>query len=971
VHLKHPPSEPLPQQQQQQQQQPQLQQVQGVPGLLPAELGSPAPAVSLQQQQQQPAVQPSLLVGSSSSVPALAAAAVATSAGVSGTASWLAAPTAAAAALAHCAGDTACTSQEARVPLWLSPAGAAAATTAGAEPQAAPTAPAAADAAAGTYTGGSQAGFGSCLPGMLNKPPTLLLTELHEAGGVSDIALPAAAPAVAAAGEASAAEVSANYGMDRSGLSCTSSASVPEVNGLQDSAAGHSMPCRKPPSLLLPGQRMASGGACDCAAPAAVEAGPGNSCRRPSLVLSQQQQQAHAAGQDPAGRCSSCPPGSSDGSAVQIQSNSTGACVGDSTTALLTAVVGGSCQGAVLHSSLSTGIPAGGLTQPTGYNPTSRPLGLQVSQHDGLLAQHPQQQQQQQQQQQRQHNLPPCSNSGVAPCAAGGAGPAAEAVAAASAAASTLLQGSRAQPATTQLLSGRSPLYCSYSSAADVYNNADIQQLLHRVEACMGPTHSAVTAAAVAAAASAAAASDAVKYSSRPAEPAAALLSDRGHTATRVPQQQQQQQQQQQSLLSEHVEATFDSSSGSSTGGKPRLASSDGHLAPTGSSSRSISSMPKQPSILLRSAARAGEAEAEPGQLQEVLGSNPGASSPTPKSTGRRLMQRHVSWKAKVDVLLGDDAAPQGLNNPAEQEGGTSGVSVHQEHRHGQALQHLSSFTQQSDVTSKPAGEHYPAGAAYTRNSLAGAAAAASSAAACAGEVGDAVLAGRPLPDAAGSSWRPRLASSWDGAVVRPRGVAAAAAAPSATLVVPLSSAALAFAADLEHQQQQQQRSGVVAEQAGCEITLSGASGFASGQLQHIRARQSFSTGGSGQVQRFVAAAEGFKPAGFKAVATAGTADDGVSCCGSSELSAMGNPLAYADRLKQRMEQHLGGNLSSRSRSMSGSGLGPAAAAAAGAEEEARATAAAPLAGVTLLEQYLDEHQVLKQKAGKLWCLPS
>jgi hypothetical protein len=44
------------------------------------------------------------------------------------------------------------------------------------------------------------------------------------------------------------------------------------------------------------------------------------------------------------------------------------------------------------------------------------------------------------------------------------------------------------------------------------------------------------------------------------------------------------------------------------------------------------------------------------------------------------------------------------------------------------------------------------------------------------------------------------------------------------------------------------------------------------------------------------------------------------SCCGSSELSAMANPVAYADRLTRRLVQHLGGD-------------GGAGAAAAGAGE--------------------------------------
>jgi hypothetical protein len=105
-----------------------------------------------------------------------------------------------------------------------------------------------------------------------------------------------------------------------------------------------------------------------------------------------------------------------------------------------------------------------------------------------------------------------------------------------------------------------------------------------------------------------------------------------------------------------------------------------------------------------------------------------------------------------------------------------------------------------------------------------------------------------------------------------------------------------------------------------------------------------------------------------------GMCGDGSSLCGSSDLSAMANPAAYADTLRQRMAQHIpAGRTAGSTR---GTSRGGASAGVAGqgcrrltAEpEEGPASPVSASKAVRELDGFLHRHAVLQHKAGgPLW----
>lgn len=91
---------------------------------------------------------------------------------------------------------------------------------------------------------------------------------------------------------------------------------------------------------------------------------------------------------------------------------------------------------------------------------------------------------------------------------------------------------------------------------------------------------------------------------------------------------------------------------------------------------------------------------------------------------------------------------------------------------------------------------------------------------------------------------------------------------------------------------------------------------------------------------------------GSRAAWTAAAVDNcASSCCdGQSDLSAMANPLIYADRLRQQMDKHLGQAAAAAGEAADGSCVG--------------VEQVSPNAAVLQLDEYLSSHQPLQQKAG-------
>jgi hypothetical protein len=142
---------------------------------------------------------------------------------------------------------------------------------------------------------------------------------------------------------------------------------------------------------------------------------------------------------------------------------------------------------------------------------------------------------------------------------------------------------------------------------------------------------------------------------------------------------------------------------------------------------------------------------------------------------------------------------------------------------------------------------------------------------------------------------------------------------------VPLTSAALAAAAAAEaaaSEQQQQQAVPIV----------------------HM-SRSSQAIAQSNQQQQQHAAVQ-------VTASVADASDAASSCCdGQSDLSALANPLAYADTLRKRMDKHLGAT---------------ASAAAAGAGDSSYGDGAVtPRSAARQLEDFIQGNKPLQQKAGE------
>jgi hypothetical protein len=343
-----------------------------------------------------------------------------------------------------------------------------------------------------------------------------------------------------------------------------------------------------------------------------------------------------------------------------------------------------------------------------------------------------------------------------------------------------------------------------------------------------------------------------------------------------------------------------------------------------------------------------------------------------------RPLQRHVSWKTEVDVLNGGDSSssmPCSLQQPPA----ASGCA-----KKAEAQSAAAADARNSLQASAPIDAHIVTAQHVAAQQTLGVARAPSALPACESD-----MMGRTQADmaallqqhaaaaattAGAGEFCSRIGSSCDGG--QPKctlahgggtGAGAHATAPQ-PVVMRLSAAALALAADLQQQQQRQESEG------STELTLSNGRS----DVQHYHQQWQSSKGpkalphsgrrlGPGLVPSHPGFGEqqaellypGFGPQQAPGSVT-GTADDGSSCCGLSDLSAMANPVAYADMLRERMMQHLGPSKGGAGFE-SGSGVGASGSAAGFGDTR---PSAMPAAAVDMLERYLEGHQGLKQKAG-------